>query len=74
MPNGYEHVAAQKSKSNVAAPMVNFGGSGNSTLKKENGLIFKALMNGVSPKNQQQNGNTLKHTKEKVFQSFQQNN
>jgi hypothetical protein len=31
-------------------------------------------MNGVSPKNQQQNGNSFNHGKEKVFHSFQQNN
>lgn len=37
-------------------------------------MTFKALMNGVSPNNQQHNVNSFNHTKEKVFHSFQQNN
>lgn len=64
MVNQYDNVGNQISKSSVAAPVVNLGGSGNSSLKRDNGLTFKALMNGVSPKNQQQNGHSLNHSKQ----------
>jgi len=54
-----------------APPVTNLSGSGTTSLKRDNGINFKAMMNGVSPKNHQQNSASFNQQLDKVFQSFQ---